>query len=361
MLFDKLALSRLQAVTEKSEDTPIVDNPIVEDKKEEIKTDEITPEEIQEPEKEEVENQEEEETKEEVEEEENDDEFSYKPILDTLAEQEVIWYDPEKEYTDDEEGLKEVFRDTAKKEYENFVSELPEDEKMFYDLIKSGASFRTAQEIANETDFHLVDPEAEDNQKLLITDHLTIMGYSKDQIEEKLTELEDLGKLDREAKIAHKFLLKEQETSRAARIEADKKAQEQAKREQETIIENLKTDISKTKEIAGFKVSAKENKELVEAIFEKSKKGDVKSDKVKVAYYELVDKDPELALKVAYMVHKDFKFEEVEKKAVTKATQTIKKAVSNFKDNNAVSKSTPTAVPQKEVLDLSKTWFGKNR
>jgi ribosomal protein L17 len=358
MLFDKLALSRLQSVTEKS-DEPIIDNTIIEDKEEKIKTDEIIPEETEETtEVSEVETTEEEEQEEEVEVDESEETYF---SLEQLAEEEILWLDPEKEYALDGEGIKEAIRDTAKKQFDNFVNELPEDEKMFYDLIKSGASFKTVQEIANETDFKQVDPEVEDNQKLLITDHLTLMGYSKEQIEEKITELEDLGKLDREAKIAHKYLLKEQETSRAARVEADKKAQEQAKLQQETIIENLKTDISKTKEIAGFKVSTKENKDLVEAIFEKSKKGDVKADKVKIAYYELVDRDPELALKVAYMVHKDFKFDEVEKKAVTKATQTIKKVVSNFKDSNAISKSTPTVAPQKETLDLSKTWFGKNR
>jgi hypothetical protein len=361
-MFNQLVLSRLQAATSPATEDPNIVPTVVEEKKEEIKPDEVIPEIVPPTTDTDPKPAEEEEVEEEEEEiESEDDEFSFKPILDTLADQEVIWFDPEKEYTDDEEGLKEVFRDTAKKEYENFVAELPEDEKMFYDLIKSGASFRTAQEVANEVDFKFVDPEVADNQVLLITDHLTQMGYSKEDIEDKITELEDLGKLDREAKVAHKFLLKAQETSIAARVEADKRATAEAKRKEEEAVERLKSDISKTKEIAGFKISAKENKELLEAIFEKSKKGDVRADKVKTAYYNIVDKNPELALQVAYMVSKDFKFDDIERKAVTKVTQTLKKAVSNFKDNNAVSKSTPTVVPQKETLDLSKTFFGKPR
>lgn len=281
-----------------------------------------------------------EETKEEAGEPEEESDV-YEDLINTLSDEKgILWYDPNKDYDQykGEELFEVVLGDTVTKRVEDYKNGLGEKSLKLIEHLESGGGFDSFVEINTQVDYSRVDTEDVNTQKALIEDHLLKIGYDEEEVSERLQELEDLGKLEREAKTAQKFLSKIQKEENDKIVEAERIQKQATLKEQEDLFNDLRKNVESTKEIADIKLSDKQHKSLVDALFTPTKKGDDKAEKAKQVYYALAKIDKQTALNAAFFIHSDFKFKEIEKKANTQLAKNLKKELNHYQDKNLTSK-----------------------
>lgn len=255
-----------------------------------------------------------------------DSEPSFTPFVSNLVEEGVLYFDEEKEYEDSPEGFKEIIRDTVTKEVEDWKSSLSERSLQLVEFIESGGDIENFVEKFSETSYAEIDLEDESNQKNLVEEYLYATGVDEDEIKEMLQEYEDSGVLEKQAKLAQKFLAKNQEQERQEFIERQRQEQERMEFERQAQMEELQNDIINSN-FETFEIPKSEAKKFLQYLTEPV-------DKQGRTRYMLED-SYEDRIKMAYMKYKKFDFSDVEKKAKTKATIEMKKNLSRFTDSNA--------------------------
>jgi hypothetical protein len=165
---------------------------------------------------------------------------------------------------------------------------------------------------------------SESLQKRMIAELLTLQGESREDIEDRLTDYEDSGLLEKYAKRSQGKLVNFKAHQKQESIKAAK-AQEIERRETyNTWLTDLKTDIDKRDEIIpGVILNDKQKKELYNGITKQDRNG-----KNAVAKYR--EANPDFDLQVAYLatVLKG-DFSALEAAANTKATKKLKNQASS--------------------------------
>jgi hypothetical protein len=260
-------------------------------------------------------------------------EFSFSPLVNDLRDNEVLLVDDE-DLKDFDPKSMESFKGLVTKSVDKLLQKkldsIDPTAKRVLELAEKGADIREAFDVtAGLVDFDALDMEDRDNQVGLITDHLMAQGFDEDYIEERISDLEDLDKLDREAAIAAKFLKKQQDES----LKAYEKSIENDKLNRQKLYEDEVKEVKKTidsfDEIAGFKLTKKDKEAFKDYLFKPvTKDGLTQAD---------IDNSTDNKLKKEFMSFKKFAFDKVEKKASTRISKEIEKNLSRYKDSNANS------------------------
>ena len=131
-------------------------------------------------------------------------------FVNPLAEEGILYYDPEKEYSAGEEGLVEVLEDTINKRLEESI---PEDYRSVLTAIKAGVPVEDWVSAQQTFDYSTIDLEDEDNQINIISEAMELQGIDEEDIKEKIETLQDAGTtaLKKEAQISQKFMIKQSE------------------------------------------------------------------------------------------------------------------------------------------------------
>jgi hypothetical protein len=166
--------------------------------------------------------------------------------------------------------------------------------------------------------------ENENLQKRMIAELLSLQGESQEDIQDRITDYEDSGLLEKYAKRSHSKLVNYKAHQKQESIKAAK-AQEVERRENYTAwLTDLKNDIDKREEIIpGITLNDKQKKELYNGITKQDKNG-----KNAVAKYR--EANPDFDLQVAYLatVLKG-DFSALEAAANTRATKKLKNQASS--------------------------------
>lgn len=203
-----------------------------------------------------------------------------------------------------------------KQEIDRLAIATGEAEKYVKFLLEGGdpEAVKTAMEFR---DLLVLDPDNEDDQKILITQELERKGLPKDEIEDLLSSILDKGKGKQRAEMA----LKNFQKAENEYLENYREAQrQQAEYEQEAYNEYV-TDVKKIiakGEISGVKISKKDQKDLYDMLFTPSEIVTVKNEagkdvKVRATKFQVLqnemNKDREKVLGMALWLMKGSSFE----------------------------------------------------
>lgn len=276
-----------------------------------------------------------------------DDKDSSNPInvfASMLAESGLIEYNESEEY--DETKLVEAFENKVVQEVESYKDSLPEVIKDLINNYEEGvplADLIGKQSKIQEYENLDVDQieENENLQKQLIRDLLSKTGFDKDEIEERLSDYEDAGILEKEAKRSLNKLISLETKEKESFVESQKQEAKLREQRYTEYINNIKSTIDKSEEfIPGLKVNKDDKKKLIEGIFKTDKDG-------KNAIVKARETDPNFDLKVAYAaLVLNWDFSKIEQKATTKATKKLAEAIKaqDKKQSQGVSKKTNSSV-----------------
>ena len=143
-------------------------------------------------------------------------------------------------------------------------------------------------------------------------------GYSNEEILEDVKDFTEGGLIAKKANRALAKLKQLQVKERAKLLADQEKASEEKEKEYNNFLTSLKDDIETREEIAGFPISKKVKKDFYDYIT----KVDRKTGKTRLVSYSEADEDSQI--KMAWLYYNKFDFSQVEKKARTKATSSLR-------------------------------------
>lgn len=268
------------------------------------------------------------------EEETEETDFSFKPIWDELAEKGVLSFVEDKEYEDSEEGFQELIQDTANHKFEQMVQAIPEEYRSLMDHLQAGKSLTEWVERMDPEDYENADLEDEANQEVLVKLAYQKQGLSETLITKKLTTLKDKGLLEDEAQTAQEFLVENQKKERAAyQVELQRQQQEHV-RQQEAQRKQVQQDINALEEVDGIKLTKEHKQQLHAFLTQVDKDG-------KTPFGKLLA-DPQRLFAMAAKEMLGVGKETYQRKAVTKATSTMKSTLEKYNKRGSVGSSGKT-------------------
>lgn len=181
-----------------------------------------------------------------------------------------------------------------------------------------------------------LDLTQDDNQKLVVRNYYSSLGWAEDKIQKKIEKLVDYGDLEEEASVASEKLL--QHEKKQQQEEVLKKQQEiQQKQQQEEYYQNSLYSILqnkvKTKDFDGIPVTDKTAKETFDFMTNRNwrdkRTGEEFSDFDKFLLDLKAPENYELAVKVALLAKNGLDLSKVKQKAVTQETNKLFQTVQN--------------------------------
>lgn len=269
--------------------------------------------------------------------EENED-FSYAPVVEFLAKEGIVEVDPEVEYEDSEEGFKGIIQETVQKETQKAI--VQEYEKAFgeeapkvLEFIQNGGNIRDFVAVQDsKIDFSEIDlsdtEEGEENKINLIIDYEVSKGASLSDAKELAEEYKVVGSLDKVAKIAVKYLEREQEKKEEFLIENQKVIAKEREKAQKEQTETFKNTIMNIETIAGFQLNKKDKEDFYNYLTKPVKHGKTQQE---------LDNSFDRQLKQAFFNYKNYDFSDIQRKAKTDSVRSLEKNLKKFTDPNAKS------------------------
>ncbi len=308
---------------------PFVENPDELDKnKEKEDIDKEDKEEGEEDKKEDsLENEDNQEIKDKVEENDDDSDL-FTTFASSLIESDILIALDNKEYESSEEGIKEMFTDTLTLKIDEYKKSKP---KVVQDLIEftdNGGNPEDFINLITKTSYKEIDLEDEGNQKLLIREHLESQKIEESEIDDLIAEYEENKTLAKHSKIAHKILLKNEEDEYQATL---KQQEEQRIIKEKQIKDNdeaFKKRILELKELAGIKLTEKDNKAFYDYLTKP-----VKKDREGNLYtqYQVDSENTDKRLEQAFYQFKGG-VKAIEKSVEKKKTMSLKEKLSHYQD-----------------------------
>ena len=257
------------------------------------------------------------------EEEDNDEDETtklYEDIASSLEEEELIFLEDDKEYEATPEGFKQMMEDNI----------LAYKDKMEKEFKERETQIRKSYEESNKPKIADMDPSDESQALEMLEKYYQETGFTEDEIKDKIEEVKELENLEKEAKVAKRFLGKKEEE--ANKKEEQRKAQEEEQKAQQVqeYIDGLKSEIDSMDEMAGFKLNNKVKRDFKNYLF--------KTDKEGLTPAQRAGKDPDRRLRLAFLDFMDFNKKDFEIKAKTELANEYSKKVSRFTSKQAKAK-----------------------
>ncbi len=262
--------------------------------------------------------------------EDTEDEFSYEPFFQDLVAEGILFdKDAEEGYDDSIEGVRQAFKDARERDVASYIESLPPTAQAIMKLARQGATEDDIQALITleeGADWESADMSDEDIQAAAVEEAMRLRDpdLSEEDIAEKLEDLKDLGKLEKQAERDQKFLLKHQESQKTAiskQVEA-RKAEQEAAYEKE--ITTVKTYLDNSEAIAGYKLTKRDREGFLDFLYKKDKDGKTEAMKAST---------PERQLQKEFLSYKNFNVGKVERDATTEITKNIKKQLSRYKNS----------------------------
>ena len=236
----------------------------------------------------------------------------------------------EDEITDEQETLSLGISKTIEKGVDSYLNEIPEDYRNWVDHMRTGGTLEDYMRSKQKTDFTSLDYTNSQTQETLVRAKLAQEGYNKDDIDEKITDLKDLEKMEKEAKIAGNYFDKDQDK----RLEAyDKKIEDAVKALDASdvkYVDDTMKAIDDAKELVGFKLTTKRKDAFKKYLFEVDANGETAASRA--------DNTIERRLKLLFMDFINYDFSDMQRSVETKTTRDLSNILNRYKDTNVVKK-----------------------
>lgn len=254
--------------------------------------------------------------------EEEEDELSktFNDIASYLEDEELMFLEEDKTFDSTPEGFKKMLE-------ENFISYKNKLEEEFK---TKELTIRNEYEKSKAPKISEMDPSDEYDAIDMLQKYYLETGFTEDEAADKLKQVKELGDLEKEAKIAQRYLgkqeLKKEELELKQREEEERYKQKQI----EDYISAVKSEIDETEEMSGFKLTNKMKKDFKDYMFKFDKDGMTEAQKA--------SKDPKRRLKLAFLDFVDYNKKDFEIKAKTELANEYTKKNSRFTSKQAKTK-----------------------
>jgi hypothetical protein len=253
-----------------------------------------------------------------------------------LDEKGVVDFDPEN-FEDSEEGLAVMVESKVKTEVEKWKKSLGDQTLALVDYLENGGKIEKFFEFAVTDNYaEISDDKLEDDLKLqqrIVKDLLKKEGYTDEEVEEELQEYEDSGILLNKAKRAKNKLVTLVAKEKEAAILEQRKEREAETLAHQQWLKELKSDLEKREEIAGFKIEKKQKDDFYAYITAFDRKTG------KTAFMKDADADPEAQLKMAWLFYNKFDFSKVKQQAKKEVSSKLRDSLSRMKTEGKGFKS----------------------
>lgn len=282
--------------------------------------------------------------------EDEDDEFSFAPMVTDLLEEGVLVLPEGKtiaDYDDDKDGFQEVIRDSAYQTLQNTIADLPATAQRIMQLALNGGSEQDLQQLMvleEGPDWDAVDLDDEDVQKAVVEEAMRLKEpeLTDEEIADALADLEDLGKLGKQAAKDQKYLVKHQDGQKA-QIESQAQQREQdneaAYRQEVT---NVRNYINEVKDIAGLGLTKADRDGFMNYLTVKDKQGKTQADHMNT---------PERRIQKEFLNYKNFNLGKLKREAVTEATKEVRKQLGRYNAGRGTSNQGQRPSKRTEALD----------
>ena len=259
----------------------------------------------------------------------------YDQIANSLEEDELLLLDDDKTYDESPDGFKEMIRDSVSK----YRQKLEEEFKVKEEEIRNSYASANAPKIAD------LDPDDEAHATYMLEKYYLETGFTEDEAKEKIALLKDLDNVEKEAKIAKRFLAKQEDEK--DKFLKQQQEQEEADRQKavDAYITSIKTEINEMEEIAQFKLTPSVKKGFISYLFDVDKEGKTKAQKAA--------EDPNRRLRLAFLDYVDFNKKDFEIKAKTELANEYAKKASRFTSKESTSKGTTVKKQDPETQEFN--------
>lgn len=246
-----------------------------------------------------------------------------------LAEQGLAEVEEGEEIKSDSD-LAKVWAKSVGKGIQKDRDRLPEDAQKFLEFVDNGG---------NPSDFHKYyygdgsfenfDISTEENQKYVIEESLRLEGYTDEEIKEELTDLEDLGKLDKKSATALRKLQKIESEQKQMLLEAQKSyaAEQESKRIAEW--SNFKKGLFEKETIGGFKITPKAKNELWDYMTSPINRKDGRTQ-----YQIDSETNEDSRYMFAYLLKNKWDIKSLEQQVQTKEVSKLKSKLNRYSDTS---------------------------
>lgn len=254
---------------------------------------------------------------------------TFDSLVESLEKEELLFLDEEKVYEPTPEGFQQMLKDNMEAQKAKLEKEFEERE----------AVIRAELERGQEVRFADLDPSDEDHALAMLEQYYKLTDYTDDEIKDKIDTLKTLGDVEKEAKIAQRFLVKKEKEFEE--IEKKKEVEKEANKQKEIddYINSVKSQIDAVEEMAGFKLDTKTKNGFKDYLFKQDKEGLTAAQKAA--------KDPNRRLRLAFMDYMDYNKKDFEIKVKTELANEYSKKVSRFTSKNTSTKGTTIEAQEK--------------
>ncbi len=258
-----------------------------------------------------------------------DEEFSFAPIAADFIEG-GVWELPEgkklEDYDDSPEGMREMAQDAGKVIIQKAIAALPPTAQRIVDLAMKGGQEEDLQKLLtleDSVDWAEADLDEEDDQKAIVEEAMRLRDpdLSDEEIAEELADLEDLGKLAKQAGKDQKFLIKHQDAEKAEVEKVVAKREQEAVAAYEESVTQIRNYITEQKEIAGLELTKADREGFMAYLTVKDKAGLTQADKMNT---------PERRIQKEFLNYKNFNLTKLKREAITEATKDMKKNLGRY-------------------------------
>lgn len=261
-----------------------------------------------------------------------EDKAGFDTLTRTLIKEGVLADMEEDDITDDQETLSAGISNTIEKGVDSYLAEIPEDYRNWVDHMRTGGTLEQYMQAKQKTDFDKLDYSNPQVQETLVRAKLSQEGYNKESIDEKVTDLKDLEKMEKEAKLAGDYFDKDQDK----RLEAyDKQIAEAVKAqddEDQKYVDDTIKAIDEADEIVGFKLTKKRKDAFKKYLTEVDANGETAASKASNSI--------ENRIKLYFMDFINYDFSDMQRSVETKTTRDLSNILNRYKDKNVEKKGT---------------------
>lgn len=231
----------------------------------------------------------------------------------------------------------------------NFLGRFGEDRRELFEAIFiDGVNPETYLPVYNEVQaIGSLDLEIENNQEKVLKIYYKKAGWSEDKINSKIERLKLYSDLEDEAKTVHPILLKDEEQKLKDSTEGERRKQESLQESERDYKEGLLKVMQeklKVKSFDGIPFSDKDavaaDKFLTEKKW-KTPQGELLTDFDKFILDSRKPENLRYRAMITLLALNDFDFSKIEKRAISKESNSLFSSLVTQKDKKQVSKSTP--------------------
>lgn len=271
-------------------------------------------------------------------------ETGYDTLVKDLVTEGVL-LEPE-ELEDSVESFSKAINHTVESKVQEWVNGIPEEYRNVIDHFRAGGDINSYIQERQTIDYEGLDYKNPAVQEALVKIDLQKQGYTEEEIEEKLVDLKDLEKMEKEARKSGRTLAKEQDQRLKA---ADKKiadaiaAREQAEQQE---IEDISNAIDKMESIAGFKLTDKRKEAFKKYLFDVDSDGETAASRA--------SKSQDNRIKLYFMDFINYDFSDLVKEATTQKSRDLSNILNRYKDSKVENKgkSVEDKVPESESFEI---------